>query len=422
MKARLAGLALLLLALPSSAAESTAVPAYDDSAALAALLADPAGPAEIQLGAKVYAGDLVIRRPVILRGVPGTVLEGSGHTTVVTIDAKDVVLENVTVRGSGRRHTAEDAGVKATGARVALRDVKVEQTLFGISLQACQSCLVERAHILGPGDDQELRGDGIKLWESNDSVVRGCRVEHSRDMVVWYTKRAVLEDNVVTHGRYGTHFMYAHDSVVRRSRFENDVVGIFVMYSMRLHVEDNILAGARGAAGVGLGFKDSDGVEVRRNWLVANTSGTYLDNTPRTPEAPVIYEDNLFALNDLGLRLHLSQKGLVLRGNDFHQNASLIEVDGGGDALGVESRRNHYSDYEGYDLNRDGVGDVAFEVKALSSEMVESRPSLKLFAGTAAMGLVDTIARAVPVLSSQKLFVDPVPLAARPNLPEPRTP
>lgn len=391
-------------------------------AELQAMIDDPNGPSAIELGARTYAGDLVIRRPVAVRGTNGTVIEGSGRGTVVTVTANDVVLEGLVVRSSGRRHTTEDAGMKLTGERIAVRDVRVEETLFGISLQACKHCLVERAHVLGWGDDAELRGDGVKLWESNDSIVRGCRVERSRDLVVWYTKRATLEDNVVTAGRYGAHFMYAHDSVVRRSRFEGDVVGVFVMYSMRLRVEDNILAGARGAAGVGLGFKDSDGVQARRNWLVANTTGTYLDNTPRTPDDPVVFEENLFALNDVAVRFHGSEKGLAFRGNDFHQNATLIEVDGRGDALAADVRGNRYSDYEGYDLDGDGRGDVAYEVKALSSELTESQPALKLFAGTAAMGVFDAVARAVPVLSSKKLLVDPAPLARRPALPQPRTP
>jgi len=391
---------------------------------LSALVKDEAGPREIELLPQVYRGDLAITRPVAIRGVRSTVLEGTGTSTVVSIDAKDVTVENVVVRHSGRRHTAEDSGIKAKGERIRVADVDVQDTLFGVSLEACKQCVIERAHVVGFGEDTELRGDGVKLWEANDSVVRGCLVEHARDLVVWYTRRATVEDTVVTGGRYGAHFMYAHDSVVRRSRFEKNVVGIFVMYSMRLRVEENVLAGARGAAGIGLGFKDSDAVQVRGNWIVANTIGTYLDNTPRTAADPVGFDDNLLALNDVAMRLNTSESGLTFRGNDFHQNAETIEVDGGGDAMFVAMRGNHYSDYEGYDLDANGVGDVAYEVKALSSELTESRPSLKLFHGTAAMGLVDAVARAMPMLASHKLLVDPAPLARRPRLamPAPRLP
>jgi nitrous oxidase accessory protein len=386
---------------------------------LASLVRDPAGPAEIELLAQVYRGDLVVERPVAIRGARGAVVEGTGTTTVITVDSHDVVLENLLVRGSGRRHTVEDSGVKAKGERIRVADVEVEDALFGISFEACHACVVERAHVVGFGDDTELRGDGIKLWEANDSIVRGSLVERARDLVVWYTRRAVLEDNVVIGGRYGTHFMYAHDSVVRHSRFERNVVGVFVMYSMRLRVEDNVLAGARGAAGIGLGFKDSDAVQVRGNWLIANTVGAYLDNTPRTSAEPVGFSDNLVALNDVALRLNTTESGLAFQGNDFHQNAVMVEVDGGGDALSVAMRGNHYSDYEGYDLDDDGTGDVAYEVKALSSELTESRPTLKLFNGTAAMALVDAVARAMPMLASRKLLDDPAPLARRPSLPLP---
>lgn len=377
---------------------------------LTRLVADPDGPREIELAAGVHRGDLVIRRSLTLRGREGAVLEGTGTGSVVTIEAHDVTVEDLSVRRSGRKHTAEDAGIKATGERIRIARVDVSETLFGVSLQACRSCVLERARITGYDDDTELRGDGIKLWESHDSTVRGCHVSRSRDLVVWYTRRATLEDNVVERSRYGSHFMYAHDAVVRRSQFRGNVVGIFVMYSMRMHVEDNVLAGAHGPAGVGIGFKDSDAIEVRRNWMVANTTGTYLDNTPRSPADPVTFQGNVLALNDVALRLHGSEKGLRLHGNDFRDDATVIEIDGGGDALGVDVRGNHFSDYEGYDLDRDGIGDVAYEVKALSSELTESRPSLKFFHGTAAMGVIDAVAHAVPVLSARALLVDPAPV------------
>ncbi len=386
---------------------------------LSALVRDPAGPAVIELDAGVHRGDLEIRRPVTLRGRAGAVLEGTGTATVVDIAAHDVTLEDLTIRRSGRRHTAEDAGVKAGGERVRVVRVRVEDCLFGVSLAQCKDCLIERAHVLGRDDDAQLRGDGVKLWEAHGSIVRDTTIERSRDLVVWYTRRAVLEGNTVRAGRYGSHFMYAHDAVVRKSRFEGNVVGVFVMYSARVDVEHNLLAGARGAAGIGLGFKDSDAVTVKGNWMVGNTVGTYLDNTPRVPTQPVILEGNVIALNDVGVRLHSSERGVRVTGNDFHHDATLVEVEGGGDALALDVRGNRYSDYEGYDLDRDGTGDVPHEVKMLSRELTESRTSLKLFQGTAAMGLIDAVAHALPVFSARRLWVDPSPLTQRPSIAQP---
>jgi nitrous oxidase accessory protein len=409
-RSALVGLALAVALVDGASARAdatgAAVRSFDE---LRDLVAAPDGPRDIALLSGTYRGDLVVKRPLTLRGTTGTVLEGTGTGTVLTVQANDVTVLDLVVRRSGRRHTAEDAAIKASGERNRIAGVRTEDTLFGISLEACHDCTIERAHVVGDGDDTELRGDGIKLWESHGSTVRGCTVERSRDLVVWYTRRATLEDNTITKSRYGAHFMYAHDAAVRRSRFEGNVVGVFVMYSMRLNVEDNVLAGARGAAGVGLGFKDSDAVTVRRNWMVANTTGTYLDNTPRTPSEAVTFEGNVIALNDVGVSLHGVDEGLHLIGNDVRDNASVIEVDGGGDALSVDVRGNWFSDYEGYDLDRDGTGDVAYEVKALSSELTEAHPALKFFRGTAAMGLIDAVAHAMPVLASRRLLVDPAP-------------
>ena len=380
---------------------------------LARLLADPSGPPVIGLEPRTYPIDLDVRRPVTLVGALGAVIQGTGTRTVVTIEANDVHLENVVVRRSGRRHTAEDGGVRAKGERIVLSHLRVEDTLFGISLRMCPACVVEHSHVIGRAEEPELRGDAIKIWESDDARVTGCFVEDSRDIVVWYARRVTLEDNVVARSRYGTHFMYAHDSVVRRSRIVDNVVGIFVMYSSRVTAEGNVVAGARGAAGVGVGFKEADDVELRDNFLVANTVGTYLDQTPRRPGSKLIFEDNVLALNDVGLRLHGSEKGARFAHNDFHENASMVEVDGSGDALGVEFSRNHFSDYEGYDLDRDGLGDVAYQEKALSSELTSAHPSLRFFHATPAMGLIDAVAHAMPVLSAKVVLSDPTPRITR---------
>jgi hypothetical protein len=56
---------------------------------------------------------------------------------------------------------------------------------------------------------------------------------------------------------------------------------------------------------------------------------------------------------------------------------------------------------------------VAYEVKRLSGEITDAHPSLRFFRGTAAMGLVDTIAEAFPTFSQRKLLVDASPLFDR---------
>lgn len=379
-------------------------------------LADPAGPEEIWLPERIWKGDWRIRRKVALRGAgPGTVLEGSGTGTVLDLEAEGALVENLTIVGTGSRHTSEDSAVRVRGPRNRLSRLFLDQVLFGAALEGCVECVAERLHVVGREGLTEVRGDGIKVWESHGSTVSHCLVERSRDLVVWYSRNVTLEGNVVRDSRYGTHFMYAHDATVRGSAVIDNIVGIFVMYSARVDVEGNVLAGAGGPAGVGLGFKDSDSVTVRGNWIVGNTVGMYVDQTPRRPEEPLLIEGNVLAVNSIGLRMHAQPHGVSILANDLHENAETAQVDGGGDATTATWSGNYWSDYAGFDLDEDGIGDVAWQVKRLSSELTDTHPSLKLLRGTAAMATLDAVARAVPVLTSKLLLSDPLP-AMNPHL------
>lgn len=383
-----------------------------DAQALEQALADPNGPRELWLEDVVYHGDFVIKRPVTLRGSGRSVLDGSGRGTVLTIEAEDVRVENLALRDSGRRNTIEDAAVKATGKNIQLSSLRTEDTLFGIQLTSCKGCLIEGTHVAGTAGD-ELKGDGIKLWEAHDSVVRDSLVERARDVVVWYSRHVTLERLTVKNSRYGAHFMYAHDSTSKNSRFLENEVGIFVMYSNRVAAVGNVLAGARGSAGMGFGFKESESVDLRDNWVVANTTGIYLDHTPRSPDQKVRFSANVLALNDVALRTHGKNRDIQFEGNELQGNGEVGQVDGGGDMLAMTFRGNHWSDYAGYDLDHDGTGDVPFEVKRLSGDITDARPALRFFRGTAAMSLMDAIAEAVPTFSRRKLLIDEKPAFAR---------
>jgi len=387
-----------------------------DSAELKTLLADAAGPSEIWLRAARYDGDFVISRRVSLHGERGAELVGTGQGTVLRILADEASVDNLLITRSGQRHTAEDAGIQAKGRGIQIRHVRVQESLFGISLGPCPGCVLEHSEVQGPREDVPLKGDGIKLWESNDAVVRQCLVEHVRDVVVWYSRRVQLEGNTVRHSRYGSHFMYAHDAIVRDNHIESNVVGIFVMYSARLQLHNNVLAGARGAAGVGIGFKESDAIEAHGNWIVANTTGVYLDETPRSEGVPVRFAGNHFALNDVALRFHGVRAPLEFTANAFEHNVTLVDVEGGGDALAAKLERNHFSDYAGYDLDHDGLGDVAYQVKRLSGDWVSAHPTLAFFHGTAAMSLLDAVATAVPVFASRLLIEDKTPRISESSL------
>ena len=383
-----------------------------DAEALRRLTA-PGGPLDVWVGGTVR-GDFAVARPLRLHGCEGGALVGSGQGTVLEVRGDDSLVEDLRLSGSGSRVSKEDGALKVRGKRVVVRRVDVSDALYGIALEACPDCVLEDSRVRGRAlVEENLRGDGVKLWEAHGSTVRRNVVEGVRDCVVWYSRHVTLEDNTITRGRYGTHFMYAHDSVVRRSTLRDNTVGIFVMYSARVRAEDNVLAGARGPAGMGIGFKESDAVVLERNAVVANTLGVYLDYTPRDPRQPVHFEGNTFALNGVALRSHGPDRGAAFVRNDFRANGTLVEADRSQDATGARFEGNYWSTYTGYDLDGDGTGDVAHVDRRASSDLRESHPALSFFQGTAAMGLYDALAQALPFFGTRVLLEDAKP-AVRP--------
>jgi nitrous oxidase accessory protein len=203
--------------------------------------------------------------------------------------------------------------------------------------------------------------------------------------------------------------MYSHHNQVSGNRYLGDVVGVFVMYSHDVVIADNLVADAGGAAGMGIGLKDSGNLEVRHNALVHDHTGLYLDQTPLQQGHTLAVNDNLFARCDGSIRFHASGHHDVFRGNDFIDDTTTVEVEGGGDSADVTWAGNYFDDYAGYDLDGDGLGDVAYEARSLEDELVARAPSLAFFRGTAALGAADAVTRMVPLYPRRVLLVDPAP-------------
>jgi nitrous oxidase accessory protein len=254
-----------------------------------------------------------------------------------------------------------------------------------------------------------LRGDTIRLWETTDSIVERNTVRDGRDCVIWYSSRNRVLGNRISGGRYGTHFMYSHDSVVEDNEYLDNVVGVFVMYSHDVTIRRNLLAGASGSAGIGIGFKESGDVLATDNLLLANTTGIYSDNSPLQQDHLNRFERNVIRMSDAGIAFHASPQRVELVDNVFRDNAVQVRVGADGDALAVRWEGNHFDDYQGYDLDGDGRGDVPYSLRSLSGQLQSRYPDLSFFRGTPVLATTDLVGHLVPLFAPKTLLRDPSP-------------
>jgi nitrous oxidase accessory protein len=363
-----------------------------------------------------HRGPLVIRRPLTLWGPATAVLRASDGSTVSALGAH-VTLLGFTVDGSGQRFDLMDGGVRLEGEDHRVEGVTVRNALFGILVQNCRRAHVIGNQVIGTGQPaMGLRGDAIRLWETNDTEVRDNVVTDARDLVVWYSSRNHLSGNVVTRCRYGTHFMYSHENVVEASRYVGNEVGVFVMYSRDIAIRRNLLARSGGAAGIGIGLKEAGNVTVSDNWLLANTTGIYIDASPLDPAHFNRYVGNAIRLAETAVAMHSSLKNTEFHGNDFRDNGAVVTVGAQGDALAVSFAGNYYDTYRGYDLDGDGRGDVPFEFRRLSTQLESRYPELALLHGAPAMDMVDLVGQVLPLFAPRPLLTDAAPRVGAPRL------
>jgi nitrous oxidase accessory protein len=393
---------------PACPTGAVLVPAGTDLAA--ALAAAPSGTA-LRLEPGTYTGPLAIERAVTLWGPPEAVVRSVGTGSTIEVRGGGAALLGFTVDGSGGRFDLLDAAVRVHGVQgVRVEGVAVRGALFGILIESTARAIVRGCEVEGTGGAAlGLRGDGIRLWETTDSLVSGNRVTESRDLVVWYSSRNRVEKNLVVGGRYGTHFMYSHGNVVEGNDYIANTVGIFIMYSSDIEVRRNLIARSHGAAGVGIGLKETGDVTIAGNRLLHDTIGIYDDRSPLRADGAVTIEDNEIRLGNTAIVFHSSPRSVAVRRNVFRDNQAQARVEGGGDALGIEWRENDFDDYAGYDMDGDGFGDVPYELVSFSGELVARYPDVAFFRGTPALGMVDVAGHVFPILKPHKLLVDPRP-------------
>lgn len=362
------------------------------------------------LGAGTYEGGFSIPTGVTLWGPREAVIRSKGRGTTVKLEGVGPKLLGVTVDGSGGRFETLDAAVQLQGDDAVVDGVRVVRAAFGILVEKSNRAQVRRNHVTGDASAPlGMRGDGIRLWETRGSVVEENLLEHSRDMVVWYSSDNTVRKNRVRHGRYGTHFMYSHRNRVEENHYLANEVGVFIMYSRDVTLLRNVMADGSGAAGMGLGIKESGNITARENLFVHDTIGLYLDQAPLQQDEENLFERNVFRLGEAGVVFHSSQKRNTFRGNSLRDNFVSVRVEGGGDALGSVWEGNDFDDYAGFDLDGDGVGDVPYELRSLSTDLVSRYPDLSFFRGSAALSLMTAVGEMVPLLAAQPILRDAKP-------------
>lgn len=357
-----------------------------------------------------YAGPVIIDKPLVLDGNGEVTVDARGKGTVILLDTDGATVRNLHLTHSGESHNDLDSGVQVRGNFNVIKDNRIDNCLFGIDLQQSENNIVRRNRISSKPVPLGIRGDAIRLWYSFGNRIEENDISDSRDIVVWYSRGNTIRDNQATRGRYSLHFMYSQYNLVEGNDFRGNSVGIFLMYSDGVKVRNNHISHAVGAAGVGIGFKETSDVEIIGNEILYCASGLHLDVSPYQPDTTNRITGNLIAYNGIGIQFLNDWQGNEFQDNLFKGNLTQVAVLGGKTAKRNLWRGNYWDDYQGFDRNHDGRGDTSHEQYAYADRIWMDVPSARFFKGSPMLEFLDFLERLAPFTSPDLLLQDDAPL------------
>ena len=356
----------------------------------------------------LYEGNLVIDKPLTLKGKGRPVIRGEGKGSVVTVLAGPTVIEGFLIEHSGGGLEAEDSGVllRSSGNRIV--DNELRDVLYGIYFFGADHNQVSGNVISGrPWLEQGERGSGIHIWKSSDNTITDNVITGVRDgMYLQNADRSKIERNRVSEVRYGLHYMFSNDNTFEDNVFERNVAGAAIMYSMRISFRRNAFIRNRGFASYGILFQDSDYLRSENNVFADNAVGIFMEALRNS-----VFEGNLMASNDTAVLLFASAMGNEFTRNNFIGNLSPIRV------IGKNTRTrwsrngtgNYWQEYEGYDLDGDSIGDVPFRIQNLFEHLEGNYPRLRLYFFSPASQALAAAEKTFPIIRGSD-EQDPHPL------------
>jgi len=374
------------------------------------VLVDAAAPgATLRPAPGDYAGPVTIDKPLTIEG-EGVTIDAGDRGTVMLVHAEGVTLRGLHLTGSGDSHDTDDSCLDVRGSRNVFENLAIDNCLFGIDLKQSNRNVLRGNRITSKPRDLGVRGDGLRIWYSNDNLIESNEITDSRDMVAWYSNRNTFRDNVGRRSRYSIHFMFANDNVVENNRFYDNSVGVYFMYTNGGVARNNVISHANGAAGMALGFKESSNVLIENNEIIYCAIGVGSDLSPFEPNASIEFRNNRFAYNGMAMSFNSETGGNRIVGNVFEGNLTQVGYGAHSEAAAKNFwEGNYWDDYQGFDRDGDGIGDRPHELLSYADQIWMDMPVARFFRNSPVMEMLDFLERLAPFSTPAKVLQDVKP-------------
>jgi len=347
-------------------------------------------------------GNLVIQKSLVLVGVGYPVLDGENKFEIFTIAANDVSIIGLRMINTGVGSINDISAINAIESkRLRVINNQFENTFFGIHLSNCLGSLVEGNILHSEAEAEHQIGNGIHAWKCDSISIRNNKVSGHRDGIYFeFVTNSQVENNFSHHNmRYGLHFMFSHNDAYRSNIFQNNGAGVAVMYTKHVTMISNRFEDNWGSSSYGLLLKDIGDADIQRNHFSRNTVAVYMEGSSRCN-----FSQNVFSGNGWAVKIQANCDENTYSKNSFLSNTFDLATNGTLVLNTVDA--NYWDKYEGYDLDKDGVGDVPYHPVSLYSMVVEKMPSSVMLWRSFLVYMLDRTEKVVPSITPEVLKDD----------------
>ena len=353
---------------------------------------------EVQKGT-YKEGMVVIDKPLHVLGIDHPIIDGLNQEHVFKIKADGVTLEGLVIQNSGVSTVSEFAGIRIEDSkRCKFLNNILQNNTYSFYLAKIEDCLIQGNTITGNAKSEVFGGNGIHLWNSHALTLRDNKIQHHRDGIyLEFTTDSLIEGNWSAYNlRYGLHFMYSHRNRYFKNSFIQNQTGVAVMYSRHIEMRVNHFEKSWGPSSYGLLLKDISDSVIEGNMISENTVGIFADGVSRDE-----FLHNNFKNNGWALRLLGNSENNIFRENNFVSNYFNVATNSRENSNLFE--QNYWSDYRGYDLNHDGMGDVPFRPMKIFSLWVSQYPELVILLQSPVIEFLEVAERIFPILTPKSM-------------------
>jgi nitrous oxidase accessory protein len=347
-----------------------------------------------------HESQISVDKPLTILGIDVPVINGESVNEILVIESDHVLIDGIEFRNGGFSHIKDLAVIRVKRHNYfTIRNTRVINGFFGIYIEKGKHGLIENNVLIGQAKDEMSSGNAIHCWYAADLEIIGNTIRGYRDGIyLEFVEHSVISDNLSEKNvRYGLHFMFSNDNAYTCNIFRDNGAGVAVMFSRRIQMTENVFRNNWGRASYGLLLKEIYDADIIGNVFAQNTIGIMVEGSTR-----LRYAENVFKGNGWAIQMSGGCLDNAFYHNNFNTNTMDLVVQGRVNNNTFDG--NYWSDYAGYDLNKDGIGDIPHRPVKLFSYILTKSPESIVLLRSFFIDLLNFAERVSPVFTPENVL------------------